>query len=306
VTIGDATELDKKLIDEIGDPLTHLIRNGIDHGMESPDERAQAGKVRQGTVQLEAFHQGSVICIKVSDDGRGLSVERIRNKAIERGLVTAEAAARMSHEEIYQFIFLPGFSTAAQVTNISGRGVGMDIVKSKVMALKGKIAISSDPGKGASFTISLPLTLAMIDSLLVKIGNDRFAFPLDCVREIVEVSADEVRTVEGKGRVIFLRDQVISLLDLNRVVGISPLSSTSGLVRAVITKGGAETLAIAVDQVIGDEEIVVKPLGQQFTKVRGLSGATVLGDGGIALILDIHGIHDLTHVRHTAMQHAGS
>jgi two-component system chemotaxis sensor kinase CheA len=294
ITTGDATELDKKLIDEIGDPLTHLIRNGIDHGMESPEERLAAGKPRQGSVHLEAFHQGSMICIRVRDDGRGLAVDRIKAKAIERGLVTAEAAERMGSEEIYQFIFLPGFSTAAQVTSISGRGVGMDIVKSKVLALKGKIDITSQPGRGAVFTISLPLTLAMIDSLLVRIGDARFAFPLDCVREIVEIHDEEVRSVEGKGRVIFLRDQVISLLDLHKVMGIVPLSECSGVVRAVITKGGTETLAIAVNQVIGDEEIVVKPLGQQFSRVRGLSGATVLGDGGVALILDIHGIHDIS------------
>ena len=293
VTSGDSTELDKKLIDEIGDPLTHLIRNGIDHGMETPAERVAAGKAPQGMVHLEAFHRGSTICIQVRDDGRGLSVERIRSKAIERGLVTAEAANRMTNEEIYQFIFLPGFSTAAAITNISGRGVGMDIVRSKVLSLKGTIAIASEPGKGATFTIALPLTLAMIDSLLVKIGDARFAFPLDCVREIVEIDGREVRSVDGKGRVIFLRDQVISLVDLQRVVGIVPLAAAGGLLRAVITKGGSETIAIAVDQVIGDEEIVVKPLGAQFNRVRGLSGATVLGDGGVALILDIHGIHDL-------------
>ena len=238
-----------------------------------------------------------MICIRVGDDGRGLDVERIRAKAIERGLVTAEAAARLSPEETFQFIFLPGFSTAAQVTNISGRGVGMDIVKNKVTALKGKIDITSTPGQGASFTIALPLTLAMIDSLLVRIGEARFAFPLDCVREIVELRQEDVRTVEGKGRVIFLRDQVISLLDLHQVIGISPLSAPGGTVRAVVTKGAGETLAIAVDQVIGDEEIVVKPLGQEFAHVRGLSGATVLGDGGVALILDIHGIHELSRAR---------
>ncbi len=306
VTSGDATELDKKLIDEIGDPLTHLIRNGIDHGMESPEERLAAGKPRQGSVHLEAFHQGSMICIRVRDDGRGLAVDRIRAKAIERGLVTAEAAERMASEEIYQFIFLPGFSTAAQVTSISGRGVGMDIVKSKVLALKGKIDISSEPGQGAVFTISLPLTLAMIDSLLVRIGDARFAFPLDCVREIVEIHDQEVHSVEGRGRVIFLRDQVISLLDLHRVMGIVPLAECSGVVRAVITKGGTETLAIAVNQVIGDEEIVVKPLCQQFNRVRGLSGATVLGDGGVALILDIHGIHELSTAKRGGKATAGA
>lgn len=294
VTAGEGTELDKKLIDEIGDPLTHLIRNGVDHGLESPEDRVAAGKPRQGTVQLEAFHQGGMICIQVRDDGRGLTVERIRAKAVERGLVSAEAAARMSTAEIHQFIFLPGFSTAAAVTNISGRGVGMDIVKSKVTALKGKIEITSEPGKGATFTIALPLTLAMIDSLLVRIGGARYAFPLDGVREIVEVRPQDVRTVEGKGRVIFLRDQVISLIDLQRVLGIGALAGSGDAVRAVITKGHGETIAIAVDQVIGDEEIVVKPLGQEFSHVRGLSGATVLGDGGVALILDVHGILELT------------
>ncbi len=302
---GEATELDKKLIDEIGDPLTHLIRNGVDHGLESADERQAAGKPRGGTIHLEAFHQGGMICIRVRDDGRGLVMERIRAKAIERGLVTAEAAMRLSAAEVYQFIFLPGFSTAAAVTSISGRGVGMDIVKSKIAALKGKVDITSDPGRGACFTISLPLTLAMIDSLLVRIGDARFAFPLDSVREIVEINRQEVRSIEGKGRVIFLREQVITLLDLQKVLGVSALTGPTDTVRAVITKGGGETLAIAVDQVIGDEEIVVKPLPPDFATVRGLSGATVLGDGGVALILDLHGVQELIRSQHGLARRAG-
>ncbi len=306
VTAGEATELDKKLIDEIGDPLTHLLRNGVDHGLESPDDRQAAGKPRQGTVHLEAFHRSGMVCIQVRDDGRGLVVDRIRAKAVERGLIDAEAAARLPPHEVFQFIFLPGFSTAAQVTNISGRGVGMDIVKSKVTALKGRIDIESEPGRGATFTISLPLTLAMIDSLLVRIGGARYAFPLECVREIVEVRDDEVRSVEGRGRVIYLREQAISLIDLGRAMGIQPAATGGGTIRAVITKGGSETMAIIVDQVLSDEEIVVKPLSDDFRGVRGLSGATVLGDGGVALILDIHGIHELSRGPRKAVRSTGA
>jgi two-component system chemotaxis sensor kinase CheA len=306
VIAGEATELDKKLIDEIGDPLTHLIRNGVDHGLEAPDQREAAGKPRQGTIHLEAFHQGGRIRIQVRDDGRGLAVERIRAKAIERGLVTAAACARLTPAEIYQFIFLPGFSTAAQVTNISGRGVGMDIVKSRVTALKGTVDIESLPGQGATFTISLPLTLAMIDSLMVRVGEARFAFPLDSVREIVELDPREVRSVEGKGRVIFLRGQAISLIELSQALGIPARQDGRETICAVITKGSGETLAIAVDQVIGDEEIVVKPLTQEFAQVRGVSGATVLGDGGVALILDIHGILDLDRTRGSRRRAAGA
>lgn len=295
VTAGEGTELDKKLIDELTDPLTHLIRNGVDHGLETPEDRVAVGKPESGTIRLEAFHEGGQICIRVGDDGRGLNLDAIKAKAVKNGLMTADAIERLPEQEIFSLIFQPGFSTAAQVTNISGRGVGMDIVKSKITELKGVIEIDSTLGAGSSFTIRLPLTLAMIDALLVRIGSTRYAFPLESVREIVEIEADTIRTVEGRGRVIFLREEAIALVDLAAVMDVDALSETKGPLRAVITKGLGETLAIMVDHVLGDEEVVVKALSEEFSSVRGVSGATVLGDGGIALILDVNGIRELSH-----------
>jgi two-component system chemotaxis sensor kinase CheA len=289
-TAGEATELDKRLIDELADPLTHLIRNAVDHGLEPPEARRAAGKPEQGTVRLEAFHEGGQICIRVRDDGKGLDAERIRAKAVRNGLCTAEAAERLGPAETYALIFEPGFSTAESVTNISGRGVGMDIVRSKVNELKGRIEIESTPGQGTAFTIRLPLTLAMIDALLVEVGGGRYALPLESVREIVELAPGEIHPVEGKGEAICLRENVIALVDLEHTVGLAPLRRGDGCVRAVVTKGGRETMALAVDRVIGDEEIVVKPLSPEFESVQGVSGATVLGDGGIALILDVETI----------------
>ncbi|OVE81430.1 hypothetical protein BVY04_03305 [bacterium M21] len=294
VLAGESTELDKKLIDELTDPLTHLIRNSVDHGLEGVVEREAAGKPGQGTVRLEAFHEGGQICVRVSDDGRGLNIEKIKEKAIKNGIVTREGAEHLTEDEINHLIFQPGFSTAAQVTNISGRGVGMDIVRSKVNELKGKIDIETALGKGTSFTIRLPLTLAMIEALLVQIGNTRYAFPLEVVREIVEVGTEQLKSVEGKGQLIFLREEAISLVNLSKVMDADPLISPNGSVRAVITKSSGENLAVAVDRVIGEEEIVVKALSEEFSTVRGVSGATVLGDGGIALILDVTGICELS------------
>jgi len=290
VTAGESTELDKKLIDELADPLTHLIRNGVDHGLESPADREAAGKEGQGTLHLEAFHEGGQICIRVADDGRGLDLEKIRAKAVAGGLLSADAAARLSDSEAGQLIFEPGFSTAAKVTNISGRGVGMDIVRSKVQELKGTIGIESEPGRGTTFTIRLPLTLAMIEALLVRIGQTRYAFPLESVREIVDVHPGEISSVEGGGRMITVRERVIALIDLEQAIGTDTLRQSTGTMRAVITKGVRQSLAVLVDQVLGDEEIVVKALSEEFDQVQGIAGATVLGDGGIALILDVTGI----------------
>ncbi len=292
-TLGESTELDKKLIDELTDPLTHLIRNGVDHGLESPADRIAAGKPEQGTVRLEAFHEGGQICVRVSDDGRGIDDQKIRAKAVSVGIIDQAAADRLTKEEAYQLIFSPGFSTAEKVTNISGRGVGMDIVKSKINELKGKIDIDTVLGKGTSFTIRLPLTLAMINALLVRIGQTRYAFPLEAVREIVDLKPNEINSVEGKGRVIRLRDQIISLVDLKVLMDADPLASESDVVRAVVVRGATENLAVCVDHVIGEEEVVVKALSEEVASARGISGATVLGDGGIALILDVGAIMEL-------------
>jgi len=294
LTSGETTELDKKLIDELTDPLTHLVRNSVDHGLESPEERKAAGKDEEAMVKLDAFHEGGQICIRVQDNGRGLDREKIVEKGLKNGIINSSEVGHLSDEDAYSLIFQPGFSTAEKVTNISGRGVGMDIVKSKVNELKGKIDISTELDVGTTFTIRLPLTLAMIEALLVEIGGIRYAFPLESVREIVELTEGEVKSIEGKSKVIVLRDEAIALLDLSDSVGTGTLNKYSKTTRAVITKGASETMAICVDHVIGDEEIVVKPLPEEFCSVKGISGATVLGDGGIALILDVNIIHELS------------
>jgi two-component system chemotaxis sensor kinase CheA len=293
LTIGENTELDKKLIDELADPLTHLIRNSVDHGLETVDNRKSSGKDTQGTVQLRAFHEGSQICIQIQDDGRGLSIEKIKQKALTNKLCTPEALERLSTQDIYQLIFQPGFSTAEKITNISGRGVGMDIVKNKVNELKGKIEIESTPGHGCTFTIRLPLTLAMIQTLLVDIGGDKYAIPLESVREISEFPLCEIKTVKGKGRIVSLRNEVISLISLAKTIGIKEVNENSETVKAVITKTTGAPMAIPVNRILGQDEVVVKPLTEDFSHVKGLAGATVLGDGRIALILNIPAIKDL-------------
>ncbi len=297
VLSGEGTELDKKLIDELTDPLTHLIRNSVDHGLESPEDRIAAGKSEQGTVQLEAYHEGSQICIRITDDGRGLDEARILQKAVTNGIVTEENSRQMSQKEIFQLIFQPGFSTAEKITNISGRGVGMDIVRSKIKELKGQIDIESEAGKGAAFTIRLPLTLAMIEGLLVRIGETKYVFSLESVKEIVEFAPENIFEVHGKGRMIYLRNDAIALVDLCGIMDVDALANSGKSIRAVITRNVGETIAIMVDKVLGKEEVVVKALSQEFKETKGISGATVLGDGGIALILDVLAICGLAKER---------
>ncbi len=295
---GESTELDKKLIDELTDPLTHMIRNSVDHGLEEPAERVAAGKAEQGTIRLDAYHEGGQICIRIRDDGKGLSVKRIREKIVENNLLPRAEAEKLSDAEAIQYIFRPGFSTAAQVTNISGRGVGMDIVSSKIAELKGKVEVETVAGEGTTFVIRLPLTLAMIQGLLVEIGGAKYAIPLESVREIVDIRAGGLRRVQGKGLVIFIREQVVPVVDLGQSVGIrTPPGGCKEETRGVVTKGAGELFIIPVDRVIGEEEIVVKGLSSEFSAVKGISGATILGDGSIALIFDIPSVGELCGVR---------
>lgn len=284
---GEATELDKKLIDELVDPLTHLIRNALDHGLEPTADRIAAGKPATGVIILAAFQEGGQICIRISDDGRGIDPVRIKAKAVEKGIITQAQADALDDAGTRALVFLPGFSTAASVSQVSGRGVGMDIVRAKVGELKGVVDIDSTVGTGTSFTIRLPLTLAMIKALLVEIGGERHALPLDAVREIVEIDTARVRHIDGGGCFIPLRDGIVALADLPRILGLKPHRDGQGTMRAVITKGGREPLAIPVDRVLREEEIVVKALPEEFARVRGLAGASILGDGGVALIIDI-------------------
>ena len=287
---GEKTELDKRMIDELGDPLVHLVRNSADHGIEPPDEREAAGKPRQGTVTLNALHRGNSIVIEVRDDGKGLDADRILRKAFDKGLVTEADAQRMTAPQIYQLIWKPGLSTAEKVTDVSGRGMGMDIVKTKIEELSGTVEIASERGKGTTITIKLPLTLAILPSLMVDIAGGVFAMPMDAVTEIVSVSRNHVRTVGGRPMAT-VRGRVVSLVRLGDLLsfhraGAAETGQTPETTLVVVSDAGQE-VGLAVDRVIGEEDVVIKSIAENYENVPGISGASILGDGRVALILDI-------------------
>ena len=291
VTEGDDTELDKSVVDQIGDPLIHMVRNAADHGIEMPDVRQAAGKNPEGTVRLRAFQQGGNIYIELADDGKGLDKQRILNKAIERGLVAPEA--NLSEQEIYNLIFLPGFSTASEVTELSGRGVGMDVVRRNVEALQGSVSVRSVPGQGSTVTVRLPLTLAILDGLLVRLDQEIFIIPLLSVIESVSIQAKDIRPIVGVGEVISLRGEVVSLLRLHSVLGI-PRSNHDDQGLIVIVEDQGRRVALLVDELVGQQQVVIKNLESNFRKVPGVGGATILGDGRVALILDIFGLSHMS------------
>jgi len=287
---GESTELDKRMIDELSDPMIHLVRNSADHGIETPEEREAAGKPRQGTVSLDACHRGSNIVIRVSDDGRGLNVDRIRAKAIEKGLVQPAEAETMTRQQIFQFIWAPGLSTAQKVTDVSGRGVGMDIVRSKINELSGTVDVDSEPGRGTTFTIKLPLTLAILPSLMIEIDGDVFAVPLESVLEIVRVKRCDMSTIHGHWTAP-IRKRVVGVLHLGSIFkwGRNATNSENGPsedTMLVIIGEGDKQLGLAVNDVLGEEDIVIKSIADNYHNVAGVAGATILGDGRISLILD--------------------
>ncbi len=297
---GEGTELDKRMIDELGDPMIHIIRNAADHGIESPEVRLAAGKPRYGTIKLCAFHRGSNIIIQVSDDGHGLDADRIRAKAIERGVVSPADAERMTPREIHQLIWLPGFSTAEKVTEVSGRGVGMDIVRSKIEELNGSIDVDSELGRGATLTIKLPLTLAILPSLMVEIDGDAFAVPLESVAEIVNVGPrrdpHRARTPDGlacaTGSCRSLRlGQSLQLAAGSQAKHDAEESSATSL---VIIGEGSQQLGLAVHRVIGEEDVVIKSIADNYRNVAGIAGASILGDGRVSLILDPHALIEMS------------
>ncbi len=293
---GKETELDKTIIEAIKDPLTHIIRNSVDHGIELPAARAARGKPGEGRIQLKAYHEGGYVIIEVIDDGAGLNTDRIRQKALERGLVTSDKLARMSEQEVHRLIFMPGFSTAEAVTNISGRGVGMDVVRSSIERIGGQVDISSRSGCGSSIRIKIPLTLAIVPALIVSSGGSRFAVPQVVLVELVRVDPDDsALVIESLGGTHFcrLRGDLLPLVNLNAALGLagseSPLD-TAKPTTIVVVKAEATTFGVIVDEVLDTEEIVVKPLGKQLKNIRVLAGATVMGDGQVALILDVLGL----------------
>ncbi|MGA2751157.1 MAG: chemotaxis protein CheA [Verrucomicrobiota bacterium] len=288
-TSGEDTELDRGVVEELNDPLLHMIRNSMDHGIESADARIRSGKPAVGTIHLRACHQGGNIVIEVGDDGAGLNKERILAKAIERGLTSADA--RHSEEEIFGFIFAPGFSTAETVTDLSGRGVGLDVVNRNIEHLRGRVDIASTSGQGAVFKITLPLTLAIIDGLIVKVGEERYIIPTLSVRESFRARAEAITTVQGRAEVVNVRGRLIPLLRLHQLFGITDAikDPTKGIV--VVVQSGARYQCLLVDSLLHKQEVVIKNLNQMMIhKSKALAGAAILGDGRVGLILDVHGL----------------
>ncbi len=286
VTEGEGTEVDKTVIERLADPLTHMIRNAIDHGLESPEARAAAGKPAEGLVRLTAAHRSGRIVIEVGDDGGGINRPRVKAIAIERGLISADAA--LSDEEIDNLIFMPGFSTASEVSDISGRGVGMDVVRRSIQALGGRISITSRPGLGSTFTMSLPLTLAVLDGMVITVGGQTLVAPLTAIIETLQPKADEVHSLGGDARVIAIRDTYVPLIDVGMALGFrtEPMAATSGVALLIEGDGGARA-ALMVDAIQGQRQVVIKSLEANYQQVPGVAAATILGDGRVALILDI-------------------
>ena len=284
VTLGEATELDKGLVEKITDPLTHLVRNSCDHGIETPAERLAKGKPETGTITLSASHQGGSIVIEVRDDGRGLSRDKLLQKARERGIPAADS---MSDQEVWSLIFAPGFSTADVVTDVSGRGVGMDVVKKNIASLGGTVDIDSAEGYGMRVSVRLPLTLAIMDGMSVGVGEEVYILPLSSVVESFQVQGDMVKTIGGSGRVVEVRDEYMPVLEMERVFDVPrfDFEHVSGIMVVVEAEGGR--VALLVDELLGQQQVVVKNLEANYRKVTDVSGATIMGDGRVALILDV-------------------
>ena len=283
---GEDTELDKMVIEQIADPLVHIIRNAVDHGIEEPVERQRKGKPETGKLRIEAYHESNYVVIEISDDGRGLDLEKIRQNAILKGFVEPEELDSMNEKEIMALTMQPGFSTASEVTHTSGRGVGMDVVKDHIEKLNGTVDIFSSPGAGARFKIKIPLTLAIIPALMIGVGNEIFTMPLSTVDETIRIRNSEISTIEGI-EVFYLRDATIPLIRLARAFNMKQSRSDTDELFVVIVNTGTRRVGFIVDTLKGREEVVIKPLEDYLQEKSGFSGATILGDGSISLILDV-------------------
>ncbi len=291
--IGEETDLDKNLVEALADPLVHLVRNSVDHGVEMPDDREQAGKARAGTVILSATQEGDHILLTIDDDGKGMDADVLRKVAVEKGLMDEDAAARLDDKACYNLIFAPGFSTKAEISDISGRGVGMDVVKTRITQLNGAVEIDSVLGKGSRVTIKLPLTLAIMPTLMVVLGGQVFALPLANVNEIFDMESAKLSTVDGK-EVVIIREKAVPLVRLTKWLVNDPVqASDAGEGFVVVTTIGGKHIGCVVDQLVGQEEVVIKPLGAMLHGTKGVSGATITGNGGIALILDMPGLMEV-------------
>ena len=286
---GEETELDRTVIDEIGDPLMHLLRNSADHGLESSEERIARGKDETGTIFLNAYQDGNNVVIEVGDDGNGIDVEKVKNKAIDRGTITAEQASMMTDKEIIDLLFMPSFSTAEKISDVSGRGVGLDVVKSKIETLGGDVECKTVLGEGSTFTIRLPLTLAIIQALMVRLGEEQYAIALGSIQTIEDIPVDEIKHVQGK-EVINLRGTVIPIIRLGELLDVPNSGQTEDSLTVVVIKKGDRQAGLIVDELIGQMEIVIKSLGKYIQINKLISGATILGDGEVALIIDANAI----------------
>ena len=284
---GEDTELDRTVIDEIGDPLMHLLRNAADHGLESNEARVKAGKPEVGSIFLDAYQDGNNVVIEVRDDGAGIDVEKVKKKAVERGMFTEEQAASMTEHEAIDLLYQPSFSTSDKITDVSGRGVGLDVVKTKIETLGGDLETKTTQGGGSTFTIRLPLTLAIIQGLMVDIGAEKYAIPLGNIETIEDVGLDEIKHVQTK-EVINLRGKVIPLIRLGDVLDVEPVETTSDRLTVVIVSKGERLAGLIVDNLIGQQEIVIKSIGKYINNNKIIGGATILGDGEVALILDVN------------------
>lgn len=283
--IGEETELDRSVVDEIGDPLIHLIRNAMDHGLETPDERIAAGKSRGGTLVLAAVHEGNQIIISIKDDGRGIDTERVGRKAIEKGLITEEQFAAMGQREVFDLLFLPGFSTKEKTTDLSGRGVGMDVVKTNIKKLNGLIEIKSIKGLGSEFILRLPLTLAIIQSLLVEVEGEIYSIPLSSVLETIRVDQRQFHLIGGQ-EVLKLRDIVLPLIRLQKVFNVQPQGEADNFCYVVVVGAAEKRMGLVVTRLVGQQEVAIKSLGNYLANIPGIAGSTILGDGRVALIID--------------------
>jgi two-component system chemotaxis sensor kinase CheA len=288
---GTETELDKNVIEQIADPLKHLIRNSADHGLESPQERASLGKPETGTIWLRAYQQEGKIIIEVADDGKGIDKNKVLNKAIERGLCSP--GVQLNDSEAYAFMFQPGLSTADKVTEVSGRGVGLDVVRQNIEELRGSVDVESVPGKGSTFRIKLPLTLAIIDGMTVRVGEDILTLPMLSILESMRPKTEELSTVEGGGELISVRGEYLPLIRLYKVFNLPTDRKDPTKALVVIIESVSKRFGILVDDILGEQQAVIKSLEQNYQKVSGVAGATILGDGRVSLILDIHGLEKL-------------
>lgn len=301
-TCGEETELDKTVIERIGDPMTHLVRNAVDHGIETPEIRRQVGKPEAGRLVLSAYQKGGSIYIEIQDDGRGLDRDRVLAKAIDQGLVSP--GDNLSDEQVHNLIFRPGFSTAASITEVSGRGVGLDVVKRNVETLGGAVTIQSSPGHGTTFRIKLPLTLAIVEGQLLRVGNEVYVLPLVAITESVRPTREALSTVFTSGETFSMRGEVLPLLRLHRIFGVTGAIEDARQALTVVVEHEGRRTALLVDELLGQQQVVIKSLGSNFKEIEGVSGATILGDGRVALILDVPGLLALASPRQPAARQA--